>query len=129
MNDSVALEPDLTVPRCSLFEESSKEANAFRWIESERAGCDQGEFASASGFTVTGPASSGPVDRAHARGPFWVELKRNEFGLLCREFGDSRRLLDAIILQLKCGAENLDIIRWACREQPSDQRRVRELLA
>ena len=54
---------------------------------------------------------------------------RNEFGRLCRAFGDSRTLLDMIMLRLTCGDENLDIIRWARRETPlPDQHRVCELL-
>ena len=43
MNEPVTLRPD--VPTASLVEESNREAREFRWYESERAGCDQGEYA------------------------------------------------------------------------------------
>jgi hypothetical protein len=130
MSDLSTVEPDLTVERCSLKEESDREAREFRWYESERLGCDQGEYAIRKWVHCHWPGFLRARWIEHMLGVrFWVELKRNEFGLLCREFGDSRPLLDAIILQLKCGAENLDIIRWARRERSlPDQRRVRDLL-
>src|SRR5262245_1594583 len=60
---------------------------------------------------------------------FWVELDRNEFGLLRRTPGDVRPLLDLILDKLKCGAENLDIICWARRETTIDQQQtVHDLL-
>jgi hypothetical protein len=130
MNEPDSLQPDVTVPTASLVEESNREAREFRWYESERAGCDQGEYAIRKWVHCHWPGFLRARWIEHMLGiRFWLELKRNEFGLLCREFGDSRPLLDAIILQLKCGAENLDIIRWARRETcQTDQRRVRELL-
>jgi hypothetical protein len=62
---------------------------------------------------------------------FWVELKRDEFGLLKRrELVDARGLLDEIIEMVRCGAENLDILQWSRKTKtPAEQRTVIEILA
>jgi CheY-like chemotaxis protein len=39
-------------------------------------------------------------------------LDNGDFGLVNREFGDSRELAGAIVGKLKDGGENLDIIQW-----------------
>jgi hypothetical protein len=39
-------------------------------------------------------------------------------------------LLDEIIEMVRCGAENLDILRWARKSKtPAEQKTVREILA
>jgi hypothetical protein len=44
---------------------------------------------------------------------YWMELDRNDFGLLLHEFQDEETLLDRILERMKEGKENLDVIRWA----------------
>src|SRR5262245_10597350 len=121
---------DENVERRSLNEESRREANDFRWIESERLGCDQGESALRQWVQYHWSGFLRARWIEHMLGVrFWVELGRNEFGLLKRTPGEVRPLLDAILDKLKCGAENLDIIRWACQEKTIDEQHlIRELL-
>jgi len=122
---------DENVEHRSLCEESWREACAERWYRSQEAGCDQGEHALRQWV------------RRHWRGflrarwiehmlgaRFWVELGRNEFGLLRRrDLVDARELLDQIIHHLRCGAENLDIVRWARREKtPAEQATIHDLM-
>jgi hypothetical protein len=121
---------DDNVERRSLNEESRREANDFRWIESERLGCDQGESALRRWVKCHWSGFLRARWIEHMLGVrFWVELDRNEFGLLSRTPGEVRPLLDLILDQLKCGAENLDIICWARRETTTDeQQTVHDLL-
>jgi hypothetical protein len=44
---------------------------------------------------------------------YWIEVDRNDFGLLQRELLDERLLVDRILDRLLDGQENLDIIGWA----------------
>ena len=59
---------------------------------------------------------------------FWVELDRDEFGLLMNTPVAIRPLLDAIIEQIICGAENLNILLWSRRKSPDEQQAIRKLL-
>jgi len=111
---------DENVEHRSLREESWGEACKERWYLSQKAGCDQGEHALRLWV------------RQHWQGfRFWVELDRKEFGLLKRrDLVDARGLLDEIIEMVRCGAENLDILRWSRRTKtPAEQKTVKEILA
>jgi hypothetical protein len=44
---------------------------------------------------------------------FWVELDRNDFGLLQQRFQPQSELLNAILQRLKACQENLHIFLWA----------------
>ena len=102
------------VEKSSVYTESEKEALRFKWIESEKAGCDLGEAAIRRWVQNHwwGYLRARWVE--HLQGKrFWVELDRGDFGLLQREFQADGLLLDRILDRLKSGQENLDIICWA----------------
>ncbi len=116
------------VEKLSVYVESEKEALQYKWIESEKAGCDLGEVAIRRWVHQHwwGYLRDRWLEHLHGR-RFWVELDRGDFGLLQRRFQDSSLLLDRILDRLKAGQENLDVIRWAldwgiCMQQ------VREIL-
>ena len=100
--------------KCSVYTESEKEAQLFKWIESEKAGCDLGEAAIRRWVQNHWWGYLRARWLEHLQGTrFWVELDRGDFGLLQRRFHENTLLLDRILDRLKAGQENLDIIRWA----------------
>jgi len=116
------------VEKSSVYIESEKEALQYKWIESEKAGCDLGETAIRRWVQQHwwGYLRDRWLEHLHGR-RFWVELDRGDFGLLQRRFQETSLLLDRILDRLKAGQENLDVIIWAldwgiCMQQ------VREIL-
>src|SRR5271155_1601450 len=100
--------------KCSVYVESEKEAQQFKWIESEKAGCDLGEAAIRKWVKDNWWGYLRARWLEHLQGRrFWMELDRGDFGLLQRKFHDNTLLLDRILDRLKAGQENLDIIVWA----------------
>ena len=100
--------------KCSVYAESEQEALRYKWIESEKAGCDLGEAAIRRWVKDHWWGYLRARWLEHLQGKrFWVELDRGDFGLLQRRFDDNTLLLDRILDRLKAGQENLDIIRWA----------------
>jgi len=100
--------------KCSVYQESELEALRYKWIESEKAGCDLGEAAIRRWVQKHWWGYLRARWLEHLQGRrFWVELDRGDFGLLLREFHDKTILLDRILDRLKAGQENLDIILWA----------------
>jgi hypothetical protein len=100
--------------KCSVYAESEKEAQSFKWIESEKAGCDLGEVAIRRWVKDHWWGYLRARWLEHLQGRrFWVELDRGDFGLLQRRFTDQQLLLDRILDRLKAGQENLHIILWA----------------
>jgi hypothetical protein len=123
---------DENVERRSLREESWGEACKERWYLSQKAGCDQGEHALRLWVRQHWQGFLRARWIEHMQGyRFWVELDRTEFGLLKRrDLVDARVLLDEIIEMVRCGAENLDILRWARKTKTcAEQNTVREILA
>jgi len=98
----------------SVYAESEKEAQQYKWIESEKAGCDLGEAAIRRWVQNHwwGYLRARWLEHLHGK-RFWVELDRGDFGLLQRRFNDNSLLLDRILDRLKTGQENLDVILWA----------------
>lgn len=114
---------------CSLKEESWREACTERYYRSLEAGRDVGEGAIRHWVHQHWPGFLRARWIEHMLGVrFWVELDRNEFGILKRTPVDLRPLLDCIIERLKCRAENLDIIVWARTRPCEEQRAIHELL-
>ena len=106
-------EEELTVEICSVYADSRREMDVFKWIESEKVGYDLGEVAVRRWVQQHWCGYLRARWMEHLQGRrFWVELDRNDFGLLQREFRDDP-LLDRILDRLKAGQENLDIICWA----------------
>jgi hypothetical protein len=100
--------------KSSVFVDGEQEALRFKWIESEKAGCDLGEAAIRRWVQCHWWGYLRARWLEHLQGKrFWVELDRGDFGLLQRKFHDNTTLLDRILDRLKAGQENLDIIRWA----------------
>lgn len=104
----------IPVEQHSVYDDSDDEANRFKWIESEKAGCDLGEGAIRRWVKDHWCGYLRSRWLEHLQGKrFWKELDRGDFGLLQREFKDDQVLLDRILDRLKEGKENLDIICWA----------------
>jgi hypothetical protein len=98
----------------SLLADCRREAEVFKWIESERAGCDLGEAAIRTWVHKHWDAYLRARWIQHLEGRiFWTELGQDEFGFLQRQFQQHALLLDRISDFLKAGKENLDIIVWA----------------
>ena len=100
--------------KSSVYTESEQEALRFKWIDSEKAGCDLGEAAIRRWVQQHWWGYLRARWLEHLQGTrFWVELDRGDFGLLQKRFQDNTLLLDRILDRLKAGRENLDIIVWA----------------
>jgi hypothetical protein len=100
--------------KCSVYADCEQEAARYKWIESEKAGRDLGESAIRRWVQQHWCGYLRERWMEHLQGKrFWVELDRNDFGLLQREFRDDTLLLDRILDRLKTGQENLDVILWA----------------
>jgi hypothetical protein len=112
MNTPTATEP--SKPERSVYEEAEKAASDHRWWESERAGRD------------VGPDAVREWSRAHwlrfyryrfvqhLRGEaYFREFHPRTFAIVNGYVQCPRELLDAILNQVRDGAENLDIICWA----------------
>jgi hypothetical protein len=98
----------------SIFDDSRLEIERFKWIESEKAGCDQGEDAIRRWVRLHWCGYLRAKWLEHLQGKnFWLELDQGDFGLLQHQFQDQRDLLDPILDKLKSGGENLDVICWA----------------
>lgn len=113
---------DEAAARRSLRSDWVDEAHRFKWIESQKAGRDLGEAAIRQWVKNHWWGYLRARWLQHLQGScFWIELKGEDFGLLCRAFQDEKDLLDRIVNQLKEGQENLGIITWAkCNNIPSD---------
>jgi len=100
--------------KCSIHVEGEKEALRFKWIESEKAGRDLGEEAIRRWVQMHWWGCLRAWWIEHLEGKrFWLELDRNDFGLLLGEFRGEEDLLHRILARIKGGQENLDIILWA----------------
>jgi hypothetical protein len=101
--------------RFSVYDDCQHEVDKFKWIESEKAGCDQGEEAIRRWVRHHWNGYLRARWLEHLQGRrYWIELDRGDFGLLDRRFYDNALLLDRILDRLKAGQENLQIILWAC---------------
>jgi len=99
--------------RLSVHDCGAVEAQRHKWIESEKAGRDLGEWAIRCWVSEHWNGFLRERWLEHLQGRnFWIELDHNDFGLLQRSFQDSP-LIDEILRQLKGGKENLDILNWA----------------
>src|SRR5215831_11866239 len=100
--------------KSSVYIDGEQEALRYKWIESEKAGCDLGEAAIRRWVQNHwwGYLRARWLEHLHGK-RFWVELDRGDFGLLTQRFQDQALLLDRILDRLKAGQENLDILLWA----------------
>jgi len=97
----------------SVHVQGEQEAKRHKWIESEKAGRDLGEWAIRCWVREHWNGFLRERWLEHLQGrTFWIELDHNDFGLLSREFRDSS-LLEEIVSRLKEGQENLNVLVWA----------------
>ena len=100
--------------RCSVYAEADVEIDRYKWIASEKAGCDLGESAVRRWVKEHWWGYLRARWLEHLQGKrFWLELDKGDFGLLQRTFYHDSLLLDRILDRIKAGQENLDIICWA----------------
>jgi len=103
--------------RLSVHDRGAVEAQRHKWIESEKAGRDLGEWAIRGWVRQHWNGFLREKWLEHLEGrTFWIELDHDDFGLLQRGFRDSS-LIDEIVWRLKAGQENLDILNWAIDDQ------------
>lgn len=110
---------DLSAPaiRLSVREAGMIEAERHKWIESEKAGRDLGEFAIRNWVHKHWNGYLREKWLEHILGVnYWIELDHDDFGLLRRAFQGSP-YLGEIIRQLKDHGENLTIILWALKNR------------
>jgi hypothetical protein len=94
-----------------------EEAQRHKWIESEKAGRDLGEWAIRCWVREHWNGFLRARWLEHLQGrTFWIELDHNDFGLLQKAFRDSV-LIDDILGMLKNGQENLNVLNWALDNQ------------
>lgn len=102
-----------TICTYSIYADSEQEANAYKWIVSQREGRDMGDDAIKEWVRLHWWGFLRARWIEHLQGKrFWLELDHDDFGLLLRDFSDIRPLLDEILMLLKDRKENLDIINW-----------------
>jgi hypothetical protein len=99
--------------RLSVHTSAEAEAQRHKWIASEKAGRDLGEWAILSWIREHWRGYLRKCWLEHLEGKtYWIELDPADFGLLLREISNST-LFAEILKRLKGGWENLDIIWWA----------------
>src|SRR3954470_20429505 len=99
--------------RMSVHDQGEQEAKRHKWIESEKAGRDLGEWAIRCWVRDHWDGFLRASWMEHLEGRrFWIELDHDHFGLLQRAFQDSP-VFDDILRMLKAGKENLDVLTWA----------------
>src|SRR3954447_5667438 len=113
--------------RMSVHDQGEQEAKRYKWIESEKAGRDLGEWAIRCWVREHWNGFLRERWLEHLQGRnFWIELDHNDFGLLQREFQDSD-LIEDILAMLKGGRENLNVLNWAL-DNPLPMDEVLEIL-
>jgi hypothetical protein len=97
----------------SVRDQGEQEAKRHKWIESEKAGRDLGEWAIRCWVREHWNGFLRARWLEHLQGrTYWIELDHNDFGLLQREFRDCP-LINEIVARLKAGQENLNVLVWA----------------
>src|SRR5271155_2837501 len=92
--------------RLSVHRFGEEEAQRHKWIESEKAGRDLGEWAIRCWVREHWNGFLRARWLEHLQGrTYWIELDHDDFGLLQREFRDSP-LINEIVARLKVGQEN-----------------------
>jgi hypothetical protein len=99
--------------RLSVQRIGEEEAQRHKWIESEKAGRDLGEWAIRCWVREHWNGFLRERWLEHLQGRnFWIELDHDDYGLLQHDFRDSE-LIDDILEMLKSGLENLNVLNWA----------------
>jgi len=102
--------------RLSVHHFGEQEAQKHKWIESEKAGRDLGEFAIRSWVREHWSRFLRARWLEHLYGRvYWIELDHGDFGLLQHRF-QGNELFETILEMLKVGQENLNVLNWAIDE-------------
>jgi len=105
--------PPTQSARLSVHLIGEEEAQRHKWIESEKAGRDLGEWAIRCWVREHWNGFLRERWLEHLQGrTFWIELDHNDFGLLQKAFRGSP-LIEDILAMLKSGLENLNVLNWA----------------
>lgn len=97
-----------------MFDDARREAERFRWLESEKAGYDLGDAAVRAWVARHWAGFLRARVLEHLSGTkFWPELDRGDFGVLPRRFPGDAELVREIADQFAAGSDNLSIISWA----------------
>ncbi|CAN5502607.1 hypothetical protein BH11PLA2_BH11PLA2_03670 [soil metagenome] len=105
-------DPDVEV--CSVHDDCQREEAIHKWHLSKQAGYDRGEEAVKHWVANHWHEYLRAKWIEHLEGTrFWMELDRNDFGLLRTHFQDQHVLLTPILSMLKNCQENLDVIVWS----------------
>jgi hypothetical protein len=101
-----------------LFRAALAEAEKHKWIESQKAGRDLGEAALRDWSRRYWWHWCRDRWIEHLSGErFWSELDQHDYGLLKRDFHPNPALVKEIVVRIKAGGENLDIIKWSLDSQ------------
>lgn len=110
--------------RRSLFETSAREAHAYKWIESEKARRDLGDWAIAEWYKKYWRVFCRARFIEHLLGEcFWNELDANDFSMINYRFNKDDPLIAIIVEIFRQGGENLDVITYAYQNK-LDQKKV-----
>src|SRR3954468_19091035 len=110
---SLTCDPPVPSARLSVHQCGEVEAKRHKWIESEKAGRDLGEWAIRCWIKQHWNGFLRERWLEHLEGrTFWIEMDHNDFGLLQHAFPSSA-LFEEILSRLKKGQENLEILNWA----------------
>src|SRR4051794_13741244 len=117
-----AMPPVRPSVRLSVRDRGEAEAQRHKWIESEKAGRDLGEWAIRCWVREHWNGFLRERWLEHLQGrAFWIELDHDDFGLLQRAFQGSL-LIDEILRLLIAGKEDLGVLNWAIdTNQPMDK--------
>jgi hypothetical protein len=100
--------------KLSIWDDSRREIDTYKWIVSEHAGYDVGETAVRRWIKEHWSGYLRARWIEHLQGKrFWIELDRDDFGLLPGKFQNQTSLLERIVDLLIAGRENLHILLWA----------------
>ncbi len=98
----------------SIFDDVRLKTDEFKWLESEKRGCDVGEEFRNEWVRLHWWGYLRARWAEHLEGcRRWRELDEKDFAKLIREFPNSTPLLHQILSLFKSGKENLCIIIWA----------------
>jgi hypothetical protein len=105
------------MPHLRVYEEANRAIQEYKWIESEKAGRDLGVNAARDWVESNWRTFCRSRLVQHLRGEvFFDEFGTESFGILSGGFGEVTELLNFVLERIKEGAENLDLLRWACQE-------------
>jgi hypothetical protein len=100
--------------KLSIWDDCQHEIDCYKWIESEHAGYDVGNYAVRRWIKEHWSGYLRARWIEHLQGKkFWTELDSGDFGLLKKDFKEQALLLDRIIDRVIAGQENLHILCWA----------------